>query len=147
MKMNKVSPRQVLIALAIAVVIYLMFVNNTKSMYSIEERMYAPSGYGAVGPSEPGVGCEMKAVPASRLRFSQEKLLPKKISVNLPQKISSRVKTSSNHVPKLVSQKPSVVLSETRTNKSALTHPTQKNHLCGTTPLSPLTLCVDHCVN
>ena len=60
MKMNKVSPRQVLIALAIAVVIYLMFVNNTKSMYSIEERMYAPSGYGAVGPSEPGVGCEMK---------------------------------------------------------------------------------------
>ena len=61
MKMNKVSPRQVLIALAIAVVIYLMFVNNTKSMYSIEERMYAPSGYGAVGPSEPGVGCEMKA--------------------------------------------------------------------------------------
>jgi len=61
MKMNKVSPRQVLIALAIAVVIYLMFGNNTKSMYSIEERMYAPSGYGAVGPSEPGVGCEMKA--------------------------------------------------------------------------------------
>jgi hypothetical protein len=61
MKMNKVSPRQVLIALAIAVVIYLMFVNNTKSMYSIEERMYAPSGYDAVGPSEPGVGCEMKA--------------------------------------------------------------------------------------
>src|SRR6056300_1330448 len=61
MKMNKVSPRQVLIALAIAVVIYLMFVNNTKSVYSIEERMYAPSGYGAVGPSEPGVGCEMKA--------------------------------------------------------------------------------------
>src|SRR6056300_609894 len=60
MKMNKVSPRQVLIALAIAVVIYLMSVNNTKSMYSIEERMYAPSGYGAVGPSEPGVGCEMK---------------------------------------------------------------------------------------
>src|SRR5210317_2582518 len=61
MKNKKVSPRQVLIALAIAVVIYLMFVNNTKSMYSIEERMYAPSGYGAVGPSEPGVGCEMKA--------------------------------------------------------------------------------------
>jgi len=69
MKMNKVSPRQVLIALAIAVVIYLMFVNNTKSTYSVEERMYAPyeygmtgpSGHGAVGPSEPSVGCEMKA--------------------------------------------------------------------------------------
>lgn len=63
MKMNKVSPRQVLIALAIAVVIYLMFVNNTKSMYSVEETMYAPSGFGgaAVGPSEPGTACEMKA--------------------------------------------------------------------------------------
>ena len=61
MKMNKVSPRQVLIALAIAVVIYLMFANNTKSMYSVEETMYAPSGYGAVGPSEPGTACEMKA--------------------------------------------------------------------------------------
>ena len=69
MKMNKVSPRQVLIALAIATVIYLMFANNKKSMYSVEERMYAPSGYGyspsghgaAVGPSEPGTGCEMKA--------------------------------------------------------------------------------------
>ena len=62
MKMNKVSPRQVLIALAIATVIYLMFANNTKSMYSVEETMYAPSGYGAdVGPSEPGTACEMKA--------------------------------------------------------------------------------------
>lgn len=63
MKMNKVSPRQVLIALAIAVVIYLMFVNNTKSMYSVEETMYAPSGFdgAAVGPSEPGTACEMKA--------------------------------------------------------------------------------------
>ena len=35
MKMNKVSPRQVLIAVAIAVVIYLMFTNNKKSTYSI----------------------------------------------------------------------------------------------------------------
>ena len=63
MKMNKVSPRQVLIALAIATVIYLMFANNTKSMYSVEETMYAPSGVegAAVGPSEPGTACEMKA--------------------------------------------------------------------------------------
>ena len=49
-KMNKVSPRQVLIALAIATVIYIMFSNNKKSMYSVEETMYAPSGYG-YGPS------------------------------------------------------------------------------------------------
>ena len=61
MKMNKVSPRQVLIAVAIAVVIYLMFTNNKKSTYSIHERMYAPSAYSEVGPSEPGAGCEMSA--------------------------------------------------------------------------------------
>ena len=61
MKLNKVSPRQVLIAVAIAVVIYLMFANNKKSTYSIEEQMYSPYGMDAVGPSEPGVGCEMKA--------------------------------------------------------------------------------------
>ena len=64
-KMNKVSPRQVLIALAIGFVIYLMFTNNTKSMYSVKESMYAPSGYfasaGPSGPSEPGTACEMKA--------------------------------------------------------------------------------------
>ena len=62
MKMNKVSPRQVLIALAIATVIYIMFSNNKKSMYSVKETMYAPSGYGAdVGPSEAGTACQMKA--------------------------------------------------------------------------------------
>ena len=62
MMKNIVSPRQVFIALAIATVIYLMFSNNKKSMYSVEETMYAPSGYGAdVGPSEPGTACEMKA--------------------------------------------------------------------------------------
>jgi len=64
-KMNKVSPRQVLIALAIATVIYIMFSNNKKSMYSVKETMYAPSGYGGnVGPSEqsePETACEMKA--------------------------------------------------------------------------------------
>lgn len=62
MKMKKVSPRQALIALAIATVIYFMLANNTKSMYSVQETMYAPSGYGAdVGPSEPGTACEMRA--------------------------------------------------------------------------------------
>lgn len=67
-KMNKVSPRQALIALAIATVIYIMFSNNKKSMYSVKETMYAPSGYGGnVGPSEsfeqsePETACEMKA--------------------------------------------------------------------------------------
>lgn len=61
MKMGKVTPRQVLIALAIATVIYLMFIN--KSTYSIEERLYAPSVGPAAGPSGEGeaTSCEMKA--------------------------------------------------------------------------------------
>ena len=64
MKMKKVSPRQALIALAIATVIYFMLANNTKSMYSVEESMYAPSGYGAdVGPSEP---CLLYTSPSPR---------------------------------------------------------------------------------
>ena len=42
MKMNKVTPRQVLIALAIATVVYLMFANNKKSMYSVEETYVCP---------------------------------------------------------------------------------------------------------
>ena len=62
MKMKKVTPRQALIALAIAAVIYLMVVNN-RSTYSVKDQEYAMiGGIDAVGPSaEAGVGCEMKA--------------------------------------------------------------------------------------
>ena len=62
MKMKKVTPRQALIALAIAAVIYLMVVNN-RSTYSVKDKDYAMiGGIDAVGPSaEAGVGCEMKA--------------------------------------------------------------------------------------
>ena len=62
MKMKKVTPRQALIALAIAAVIYLMVVNN-RSTYSVKDKEYAMiGGIDAVGPSaEAGVGCEMKA--------------------------------------------------------------------------------------
>lgn len=62
MKMKKVTPRQALIALAIAAVIYLMVVNN-RSTYSVKDTDYAMiGGMNAVGPSaEAGVGCEMKA--------------------------------------------------------------------------------------
>ena len=62
MKMKKVTPRQLVIALAIAVVIYLM-ATQTRSAYSVKEKDYAAiGGIDAVGPSaEAGVGCEMKA--------------------------------------------------------------------------------------
>ena len=61
MKMRKVSPRQVLIALAIAAVIYLMF--NTTSNYSVQEGVFAPTG-AAPGPSAEAAeapACQMKA--------------------------------------------------------------------------------------
>jgi len=62
MKMKKVTPRQLVIALAIAVVIYLM-ATQTRSAYSVKEKDYAAiGGIDTVGPSaEAGVGCEMKA--------------------------------------------------------------------------------------
>ena len=62
MKMKKVNPRQLVIALAIAVVIYLM-ATQTRATYSVKEKDYASiGGIDAVGPSaEAGVGCEMKA--------------------------------------------------------------------------------------
>ena len=59
--MRKVSPRQVLIALAIAAVIYLMF--NTTSNYSVQEGVFAPTG-AAPGPSAEAAeapACQMKA--------------------------------------------------------------------------------------
>ena len=64
---KKISARQVAIALAVVVVIYMLCQKpampaKRKSMYSIEERMYAPSGAGpAAGPSAAGSPCEMKA--------------------------------------------------------------------------------------
>lgn len=62
MKMKKVTPRQLLIALAIAAVIYFMM-NQNRATYSVKEQDYAMiGGIDAVGPAaEAGVGCEMKA--------------------------------------------------------------------------------------
>lgn len=63
---KKVSGRQVAIALAVVVVIYMLCqkpatMGPRKSTYSIHERMYAPTG--AVGPAAAGVEspCEMRA--------------------------------------------------------------------------------------
>jgi len=73
MKMfKKISARQVFIALAVVVVVYMLCKPpapmRKKSTYSIHERMYAPSGAAempagpSMGPSEmPTSQCEMKA--------------------------------------------------------------------------------------
>ena len=64
---KKISARQVAIALAVVVVIYMLCQKpampaKRKSMYSIHESMYAPSGGGMVGPSAgpESSQCEMK---------------------------------------------------------------------------------------
>ena len=60
---KKISARQVAIALAVVIVIYMICQpGKRKSMYSVHESMYAPTGM--TGPSTGGAAdskCEMKA--------------------------------------------------------------------------------------
>ncbi len=65
MKMFKnISPRQVFIALAVVVIIYMMCKTTppmkNQSSYSIQEHMYAPSGV-PENPETPTSRCEMRA--------------------------------------------------------------------------------------
>lgn len=81
MKMSKkITPRQIGITLAVAVVIYLIFTNmSSGSTYSIEERMYAPLGDGpsptASAVADTSASCEMKS--GSGLASS---LLPREVA-------------------------------------------------------------------
>ena len=81
MKMsNKITPRQLGITLAVAVVIYLIFTNmSSGSTYSVEERMYAPLGDGpsptASAVADTSASCEMKS--GSGLASS---LLPREVA-------------------------------------------------------------------
>lgn len=63
---KKVSGRQIAIALAVVVVVYMLFqkpaMGQRKSTYAIHERMYAPSGATAMmGPGAAASPCEMRA--------------------------------------------------------------------------------------
>ena len=81
MKMSKkITPRQIGITLAVAVVIYLIFTNmSSGSTYSVEERMYAPMGHGpsptASAVADTSASCEMKS--GSGLASS---LLPREVA-------------------------------------------------------------------
>lgn len=63
MKLTKVSPRQVIIALSIAIVLYYLVSTYTTSTYSVKEKTYAPTGFGAVESPSTGdaSNCEMNA--------------------------------------------------------------------------------------
>lgn len=63
MKLTKVSPRQVIIALSIAIVLYYLVSTCTTSTYSVKEKTYAPTGYGDVESPSTGdaSNCEMKS--------------------------------------------------------------------------------------
>ena len=77
---KKITPRQIGITLAVAVVIYLIFTNmSSGSTYSVEERMYAPLGDGpsptASAVADTSASCEMKS--GSGLASS---LLPREVA-------------------------------------------------------------------
>src|SRR6056300_1124321 len=148
MMKNGRSRNSIVMVLAVSVLIYLLFSMNKKSQYSIREREYAMIGLApSAGPTAQAMeaparnGCGMATAPVLRLPFSHAKLRLRKTLVNLLQKTSSPVKTSLNHASKLVSQKPLVARSATRTSKSAPTHQTPRNHSCGITQLSFQILC------
>tara|TARA_B100000287_G_scaffold27786_1_gene26330 strand:- start:3060 stop:3509 length:450 start_codon:yes stop_codon:yes gene_type:complete len=64
MKLTKVSPRQVIIALAIAIVLYYLVSTCTTSTYSVKEKTHAPSGFGteeAASTEGDASSCEMNA--------------------------------------------------------------------------------------
>ena len=55
---KKISPRQVIMVVAVAVVIFLLFRQTRTSTYSVENKMGATTTDAA--PVESGAGCEVK---------------------------------------------------------------------------------------
>ena len=70
---KKISPRQVIMVVAVAVVIFLLFRQTRTSTYSVENKMGATTPDAA--PVESGAGSEMKA--GTRLASS---LLPREVA-------------------------------------------------------------------
>jgi len=93
--------QNILMLVAVAALIFLLFNMNSKSDYSINEReysMFAPTAGPAAGPSAAG---NTVCGGMNRGTGLASSLLPPggaqlRTSVSLPQRISSRVKTSSS---------------------------------------------------
>jgi len=129
--LKKGRNQNIVMLLAVAALIFLLFQMNSKSGYAIVEREY--SAFGAAPAAGP--------VPALRPPSSPVRLPPMRILESLPQRTSSRDRTSLSPVPRLASPRLSVVLSATPTSRFARIPPTPRTPSCGTTPpLSP-TLC------
>jgi hypothetical protein len=125
---------------AVAALVYLLFTMNNKSATLSKSVSTLPMAWrhpSVHPPLQSKTAVVWRRAPVSPPLSSHGKLRPPKTSVSSLQKTSSLAKTSSSHANKLVSQKPSVVLSATRTNKSVRNHQTPRNHSFGTTlPLS-----------
>ena len=95
-------------------------------------------------PPPPPMVVVWTRVPASRPPSSPVRLPPRRTLVSLPQRTSSRDRTSLSPVPRLASPRLSVVLSATPTSRFARIPPTPRTPSCGTTPpLSPTPCSVD----
>jgi hypothetical protein len=146
---TKGRKQNIVMLLAVATLIFLLFkMNSTKSGYAITERQYsafgaAPAAGPTAAPAATSNGCGMDKGTglASSLPVRSPRL---RTSVSLPQRTSSRVKTSLSPVPRLVSPRLSVALSAMPTSRFARIPPTPRTPSCGTTPpLSPTPCSVD----
>ena len=105
MKYNRISPRNVLLAIAIAVAIY-WIATCTTSKYSVEDQGFPigadpaaekPAANGAE-EQESAPNCEMKAGTGLASPYSQKKLRLRKILVNLHQKHKNLHKVYQIHL-------------------------------------------------
>ena len=140
---TKGRKQNIVMLLAVATLIFLLFkMNSTKSGYTITERQYSAFGAApAAGPTAappPLTVAVWTRVPVSPPPSCPVRSLRLRTSVSLPQRTSSRVKTSLSPVPRLGSPRLSVALSAMPTSRFAGTPPTPRTPSCGTTPpLSP----------
>ena len=145
MSMFKGRRQTIMMLVAIAVLIFLLFNMNSKSGYAIVEREYsafgaAPSNGPAAAPAASATTCGMNKGTGLASSLPARWLLMRTL-VSSPQRTSSRGRTSSSPVSRLASPRLSVVPSATPTSRSGLILLTPRTPTFGTTlPLS-LTPC------
>ena len=146
--LKKGRNQNIVMLLAVAALIFLLFQMNSKSGYAIVEREYsafgaAPAAGPAAGPAPlpPPMVAVWTRVPDLRPPSSPARSPPPRTLVSLPQRTSSRDRTSLSPVPRLASPRLSVVLSAMPTSRFVRIPLTPRTPSYGTTPPLSLTLC------
>lgn len=122
--LKKGRNQNIVMLLAVAALIFLLFQMNSKSGYAIVEREYsafgaAPAAGPTAGPAAASNGCGMDKGTGLASSLLPVRSPPRRTSVSLPQRTSSRDRTSLSPVPRLASPRLSVVLSATPTSRFA----------------------------